>query len=252
MHIIDYVENQRDYLEKANDFDEISSQSCVMYREVEFNDTYTYITVWRGIVDLDALMTESANTVLELSGAPATACNMFSKSCKIYEGSTVDNEFLNSLGLACATTISRYRMWKTAREKLLNGSVGAFYDFDEISGIIADIATLYSCTNYSELEQAVSSLILPWTFENNTIESFLRGYENQLMESKPAEDSPELYTYMNKVYALNNLRRNRKFNAYTLAFIDVKLKPMVYIEHRLQGLKERYLCEKSEEREVVR
>ena len=230
----------------GQDFDGLDINDCILVKKFEKNDnTYTFVGLWQYIMDLKKVLFDVNNYSLFITGA-----NIYKeddrKFYRVYEGTVIDNDYITVLSMEVSTVLMQYKQWKETRNRLFNGSEGAFYDFDELSGIINDISVLCNITNYIDLYNVIMSLIIPWTKTNNTLDRFINENNNILQTKSYSEGSANFYVLMNKLYALNDLKHNRLFKIQNLSFILCKLSFMCDIERRISKIRKEAFIDAAE------
>jgi len=214
------------------DFISLPIDDCVYIKKSVYNNNeeYTIVGLWEGIVKLEQILFDSRSYILSLTGAKLSDSdfNKDTKAYRIYKGENYDRNYVSLLKMRASTAIMHYKMWLEMRERLLNGSVGAFFDFEELSSIIADICSLCDVNSYLMLYNVLQNIVVPWSSANDSVIQFLRDVGVNLDNN------------MNKNFAYNDLKRSRSFTVTSLAFIMVKLDGMLEIENKIEELKDFY------------
>jgi len=215
----------------TNYFVDLSINDCVYIKKSVSDDNEEYIVVglWDGIIKLEQILLDSQAYILSLTGAKLSE-NTYNddKPYRIYKGENYDKNYVSLLKMRASTAIMRYKMWLDMRERLFNGSVGAFFDFEELNSVIADICSICDVNSYLMLYNALKNIVLPWSTANDSVIQFVKN-----AGSIKGND-------MDKNFAYNDLKRSQYFTVTYLAFIMVKLDGMIDIENRIEELKDLY------------
>lgn len=115
--------------------------------------------------------------------------------------------------------------WDVQRERFLNGRVGGFFDFDELSSLIANFAKFRNCVTYSAMAFELKRYISAFSFEKD---GFFDLYRNDLDEVKTSLETGN--NNLEQFTVGTMLRSDKHFNAFSMSFIYVKLLPIARLE----------------------
>lgn len=223
---------------KCADFSEVEGSDCIRVFNAEYDgEQHTACVMWAPLLDLDKLMQRAKEVELSVNGIKVQLNPAELKLIRLFKGKGVTSETLSEMRVTATAIIYQYKQWLEKRQRFFKGMLGTFYDFGELSELIAYLALLSDSSTYSQFMLFLQNMLLNYTAEHNNIVAFLEeteGYLREELNSKPRD----MYNFLSRKQALQSLMHNHELcNIKNIAFIYAKLLPLATIEQEIEHLR---------------